>query len=61
MEKEKLKIVAEFLKEMQEKYPVKGDDKIVVELNNNMIIVYQNSPVSYESDWWEELERFELK
>ena len=52
MEKSELEVVANFLKKMKEKYPVVGVDKLVVELDNNMIIVYLNSPVDYESDYW---------
>ena len=61
MEKEKLKIVAEFLKEMQEKYPVDSKSQVVIELSENTIIVHEATDYVWEGYSLEELERIEVK
>ncbi len=60
MKKSELEVVANFLKKLKEKYDVGKPYKIVVELEGNAIVVYELSPVEWEGDYWNELERFEL-
>lgn len=60
MEKENHKIIAEFIKQMHEKYPQDKDSKIFISVEGNELIVYQNTPIKWESDYWDELEKIKI-
>lgn len=68
--KDKAKIVAEFLKEMEEKYPKDKNSKIAIvydtilsedKKNIPHVIVYEITGIDWEPDFWQELERIEVK
>ena len=62
--KNKLEIVADFIKAMQNKYPSKqidgNDSQIVIALENNHLYVFENAIIDFEGDYWDIREIIDL-